>query len=653
MDPSQKPTDNQSDDPLTPGQQPATSAPLEEPDMTAPTPPVPGTSISPASTQPEADAPVAPSPTPDPTPAITSTPPAPTAQPVEAPASPTPVAPSTSQIEETPDLPPQPPVLNKRIFTPPPEELLKKPSHKKRNIIIALVILFIASGVGAYFGYFVPNKPENIWKSALVNTGKGYDEIIKHSENAAKISDWSQEAEFNIDGAIEADGTFTGETSGNTSKVNGDISAMGMKLGFDVRTIPSTTDVPDMYFKVAGLDGLGTLLAQDDPTVASALNGLNNQWYVIDHTLFEQLEGVSDNPAAEITGKDVTDLFKQFGVTSNKYVFTDDAENAAVVVKDQIGRETKNGRSVYHYTVDANEKQADKYVTALCNDLKGSKIGKLLSSSIGEDAIDCSTDSKAAAGDVQLKAEELTKKAGAESDLTVDAWVDTKTKLFHAIRFSDKKDKKTFVEISQNFTGGDEMPFKLEMRDEADGVTTDVKLEATVNTKTQEMSVRGTIASSDPSNDDNDVEGDISFTMKPSKSQPKVERPEGAKNIMELLNALGIGDLLTMDPASMLGGSQASAQDTDMENNVRMLQMYLETYYNDKGYYPTLAEANKAKWIDTRLAADPKETGYSYVPKSTSGGACSNANTATDCQTYQLSALLTDGTTFTRESINM
>lgn len=591
--------------------------------------------------QPEPGQTVGPAPTPSPaiTPEQTATPNASMSS-----------AGDTQTVEETPDLPPQPPVLNKRIFTPPPEELLKKPSHKKRNILIAVFSLLILSGVGAYFGYYVPNKPENMWRTALDNTGKGYDKLIEYSEEAKQTSGWSQEGKFNIDGMFEADANFKSVSSGNTSNLTGSVSAMGAKVNFDVRTLPSSTATPDMYFKVDGLDGLGTLIGQGDPKVEAALNNLNNQWYVIDHTLFEQM-GAGADKSQSITFEDVVALFKAFGVTSKEYVFTDDPEKATIVIKNKVGKETKDGRSVYHYKVDTNNKQVEKYAVELCKDLKSSKIGETIKKSAGEDVIDCNnTTEKAKQEDVQLKPDDVAQSPSTErKTFEVDAWVDTKTKLFHSIRFADSKDKNNSVEISQAYAGGDTMPFKLKIRDSSEGNVSEVDITLAVNTKTKAIHTKAEFSTVDPSNDENNMRGDFELSLTPSKVQPEVSRPDGAKNIIELLNALGIGDLLSGGSAGLFSG-QARVGDTAKKNDLRLLQTRLETYYIENDAYPTLAQLNNENWIEAKVEGAASETAYGYAPKGASGDACNNGSVL--CESYELTALLSTGEAYTLKNMN-
>src|SRR3546814_6832694 len=54
-------------------------------------------------------------------------------------------------------------------------------------------------------------------------------------------------------------------------------SAAGLKIGFDVRTLKSSSQTPDLYFKLTGLQGLGGLLGGNSAELTSVINGINNQ----------------------------------------------------------------------------------------------------------------------------------------------------------------------------------------------------------------------------------------------------------------------------------------------------------------------------------------------------------------------------------------
>jgi hypothetical protein len=296
-----------------------------------------------------------------------------------------------------------------------------KKSRKKLIAILAIILVILLAGsAAAYFGYVVPNKPENLWRSALQNSGRGYDGLVTYSEKTEKIKDWTQVGKFKVGGDIAFDGTFEGKSSGVTSQLTGHVSAVGLRVGVDLRTLPSATSTPDVYFKADGLQGLGALIGSEDPHITAAVNGINNQWYVIDHTFFDQF-GASPSDKMNFTNKDVTDFVKTAGATTKKYVFTNDSSQSVVVLKEKIGKEKRDGQNVYHYKVGLDKARTKAYLTALCSDLKGSKLGE-------------------AADLKDYKCSEFAKSADQLEDSDrADAWVNTSTRLVQAIRFSETK----------------------------------------------------------------------------------------------------------------------------------------------------------------------------------------------------------------------
>lgn len=409
----------------------------------------------------------------------------------------------------------------------------KKRSTKAKLLVVvaAAVLLLGGGGAGAYFGLYIPNKPENIWKSAMSNSGKMYDEAVKyvgkdHAQKAMKI-----EGSYDLDGAVESDGKVTGQWQGLNGQLNGEISAAGLKVGFDTRTIKATDDSSDLYFKLTGLQGLGSLLGGGE--MATALNGLNDQWFVVDHTLIEQAASADDS--ADYSRQDVKALLEKAGAPTKEYLLASDQQKAVFVVKEQIGSEQKEGRSTYHYKVGYNNENFGRYIEALCNAVKDDKLGKLL---LEKEKKSCADLGKEAAKE--------------KTDQTADVWVDKRTKLPHVIRVSDKDNNENWVELGQDYQGGDEFPVSLKVRGKEKNQTIEVDAKFTVNTKTDAASANGTFSLKGGSS--RDMSGKFSLALTPSNdSSIKVEKPEGAKSIIELLNSLGLGGLL-----GGLGGGNGS-----------------------------------------------------------------------------------------------
>lgn len=398
----------------------------------------------------------------------------------------------------------------------------KKPNNRKKLLIlVAALVVLLGASAAAYFLYYIPNKPENMWKAALVNTGKGYDQLVAYTDEVQNIKSWTQSGNFKVSGGVAADGTFEGTSNGAASSSTTSVSAAGMKIGVDLRTVPTPNSTPDIYFKVSGIQGIGSLFGASDPQLEEALNGINNQWYVVDHSLFDQFKS-SANQDFNISSKDVNELLNKVGKTSKEYVFTDDAEKSVVVMKEMIGKEKRDGRSVYHYKVGVNKERLKPYLKALCNDLRASKIGK-----ISEDSYDCKS-----AGDNVDKIK--------DND-TADAWVDTKTKLMHSIRFTEKDNKANYVEVVQDYTGGDTLPFKLVLSSDENGSITTATIKVTIHKDTHTTQISGDF-SDKPKDEGQTSSGKFSFKLQPSSDEVKVDKPSGAKTIIELANDLGLGD---------------------------------------------------------------------------------------------------------------
>jgi hypothetical protein len=66
-----------------------------------------------------------------------------------------------------------------------------KPKGRKKLVIFSaagLAVLLLGSSAAAYFGYLVPNKPENIWATAMERTGSGYDKLVEYANSTKDLN---------------------------------------------------------------------------------------------------------------------------------------------------------------------------------------------------------------------------------------------------------------------------------------------------------------------------------------------------------------------------------------------------------------------------------------------------------------------------------
>jgi len=398
--------------------------------------------------------------------------------------------------------------------------------HIRPILMVAGLVIF-AGVAAAYLGYVVPNKPEHMWNSALVNTGKGYDKLSQFADNLSSIKGSTIDGNFKIGGDTSADGLIKGSSDSNgNGELSGNISAAGMKIDYNFRTIKAANSTyPDVYFKLDGLQGLGDLLGSGNPELTKSINGLNGQWYFIDHSLFSQLRGDSGSANQQISANDIKPVLNAVGNASKQYIFTSDTKKQAIVIRQKIGKETQDGRSVYHYKAGINKANLKAWNQQVCDNLKDTKLFKYFAN--GEGADQMLKDCKDTSSIDNIK----------DSD-TTDVWVDTHTKLVHKVRFySSQSNKNNYFDIGQDYQGGDEIPFMLGFVSQNSGKGS-IKL--VLNTKTNSLKLSGDASSGSGSK----TNGNFSLNITPNSAPVKVETPTGAKSFVQLLNDMGLGSLL-------------------------------------------------------------------------------------------------------------
>lgn len=161
-----------------------------------------------------------------------------------------------------------------------------KPKRKFSLVIVVLIVLMVLMGssAAAYFTVVVPNKPENILKSAFENT---LDQ--KKAKFDGKLSFESKDPSASVK-AVNADINGQSDLEANALAINFDISASGVKIPLETRFIGRT-----IYLKLGGLQSLTGLLSASGPQYAAYADSigkkLENQWIEIDETLLKQVGG--------------------------------------------------------------------------------------------------------------------------------------------------------------------------------------------------------------------------------------------------------------------------------------------------------------------------------------------------------------------------
>ncbi len=253
-----------------------------------------------------------------------SVPPVPTPT-FEAPAAPQPTAPvSVTPPQFTP--PAQPTAFaapNMNGGTPLPGQ---KPSRKKLILLAAIVapLLLIGGSAAAYLGVVLPNKPENVFKRALVNTLEQkhftFDGTIDSSPVDSSKSGASAASSVAFKGSSDAEK--------QTVQANVDVTISGIKVPAEVRYIDKTA-----YIKLGDLSTVKSFVSAYSPSYAALVDKVSNQWIEVDKTLISQAGADCVLDTSYVLTKDdvnlITDAYGKNSFATIKSSTSDKVNNKA------------------------------------------------------------------------------------------------------------------------------------------------------------------------------------------------------------------------------------------------------------------------------------------------------------------------------------
>jgi hypothetical protein len=258
------------------------------------------------------------------TPVTTSTPPQQTGQ--------TPVGPSFNQQQAKPK--------NKKVL--------------KLVAVVAVALLLIGGGsAAAYFGYVVPNKPENILQDAFVNTLKQQQVNYDGSVTIDPVDPKAEDATPSMKLTFKGQGDNTKHAGSGVFKV----TVSGVDFSFEVRYVDQ-----NLYFKLGDVATLKAVLTPyfgDYPGLGVAFDTaskkLSNQWLEVDSTLLSQAGGSCVlNAKTAFSDSDIKLLQDQF-------------KNNPFIKVDSHANDTVNGKAAQKYQLSIDDNQGAKYFKSIKN----------------------------------------------------------------------------------------------------------------------------------------------------------------------------------------------------------------------------------------------------------------------------------------------
>ena len=228
------------------------------------------------------------------------------------------------------------------------------PTPKKKGLVMGLIVgaavLVIGGGAAAaYFGYIVPNKPENILKTALGNTFGGSKVTSMYTDGSVAITDKTSTD------APTVTTTLTGKANNQGAfDMTVGIDILVTKLSLEVRSV----DGSSFFVKASGLSDLTQLLdaagdTADAKVAGPLLNKVDDQWYEINQSFLKQLGLTSTSTKLSDADKQkLGDLYKQ---------------HPFLTVKDKLPNDTIKGMDSYHLEVVLNKTELQAYLQGVAD----------------------------------------------------------------------------------------------------------------------------------------------------------------------------------------------------------------------------------------------------------------------------------------------
>jgi hypothetical protein len=261
--------------------------------------------------------------------------------------------------QNTPTMPsgdqPQPPTwkqddTNVQAGITMPASVVVSQRPRKRRLLVALalvgaVIVLGGASAAAYFGYVLPNQPQNILNAALVNEftpGKVKTESF-HGMVTLKDKD-NESVAGSFKGSVDKSGPF---------EVIGSATIATTKATVDLRS----TDAKSFYIRLTGLDALAASSEGDNTAMAAyapLLGTINDQWIEISESLLKEAgAGVDTSNGFKMSDADmkkVADAYK---------------EHQFLAVKEKLADQTVAGKPSHHLRVVIDKQQLKGFISSV------------------------------------------------------------------------------------------------------------------------------------------------------------------------------------------------------------------------------------------------------------------------------------------------
>lgn len=447
--------------------------------------------------------------------------------------------------------------------------LIPEPASKSKKGLFAVLaaVIVLLAGTGAYALFFyLPNRPENVWKTGLDRSGDVLEELTTKAATAEQVEKLER-SEFTGSVSVESE-----NAGGFNADLNVKFDALKVIAEGNLKTdLTGQEDInimldllseaaegsrfPDMYFRISGIRDLGPSLSLWSPVVE-----YDGKWIAISSEFLEKQagSGLGGTPKEneEVTAQEISEAVGVVTETSREYIFTSDPEKAVLELKRFVGKEDVEGVDSYHYRAAINQDNAVEFCEVLTERVMRTEAAKKLAGDLTDEEIE---QQKADCGEARQ-----------DADDEFGVWVDSKYKLINRLRFYDE-DETHYFDIGQNYTGGDEVPFYVDFSKSYEGLT-EGRVTITANLET--LNTKGELKLSGKSGSD-PWTANASLQYKPYNETFEVKPPPGATDIEDVIN-----DFIqspAVDSSATLGDDTVLGADSTAKSSRRELLEVLKS----------------------------------------------------------------------------
>lgn len=418
------------------------------------------------------------------------------------------------------------------------------PKSKKKLLIIGAIVaaVLILAVAGVVFGYYLPNRPENVWKASVNRTGKALDELVDRSTQQERLDSFRKSDVQASMTANVGEATYSGslDVKYDEVKTNGQlvIAAEGdnipdnsqFKVSF-MSELAEGRQYPTVHLLLTGLKSFGL-----DSYLPPAMVAYEGKWIKVDSEYLAGMASFAPDAAEdqqELSSEDIAELVNAVRNPTVDRVFSTDSDKAVFENRGFVKKEKIDGKETYQYKVGINKANVRNYCKALVESVMSTNAYKELSW-VNMDTYD---EDKAR---VIKECDDMDLDNIKDND-TFDVWVDKKYKLIYKARINDRDSQDVYYEIGQNYTGGDDATLFVNFHDGS--AKTDARYSMTVNTVTSTTDASLTYENK---GSDDPIKLSFELSAKPLAGEIEVVPPVGAVLIQDILKQIGVDPTLQL-----------------------------------------------------------------------------------------------------------